>query len=242
MQFQHTAARRRLLHHLQPSQIQHFVSTHSRPKAAARLLRNIYGHKHCFNTQPPEGGCVVFLLVHHQSLMFQHTAARRRLPVDVSEDPKHIKVSTHSRPKAAASLRLTGSVVLKMFQHTAARRRLPHGRQHGFVDQQFQHTAARRRLQTLITILLLNLMFQHTAARRRLHCNCLMSSKLSAVSTHSRPKAAACLICQKQICLILFQHTAARRRLPFTPREISQILILFQHTAARRRLQSNHCH
>ena len=34
------------------------------------------------------------------------------------------KVSTHSRPKAAASIAFTGSFVINEFQHTAARRRL----------------------------------------------------------------------------------------------------------------------
>ena len=78
--FQHTAARRRLL-------LQHFifsflhkVSTHSRPKAAADALLRSLHLTHCFNTQPPEGGCK-----HVQSMLliqgeFQHTAARRRLP------------------------------------------------------------------------------------------------------------------------------------------------------------------
>ena len=56
------------------------VSTHSRPKAAA-----------CLD-----------LTIHPHLLKFQHTAARRRLHLDLHliEPDKH--VSTHSRPKAAA--------------------------------------------------------------------------------------------------------------------------------------------
>ena len=77
----------------------HLVSTHSRPKAAARLMSNRILNC-CFNTQPPEGGCAYAL-----------AAGCPRL------------VSTHSRPKAAVVKR---TVILynRLFQHTAARRRL----------------------------------------------------------------------------------------------------------------------
>ena len=82
-EFQHTAARRRLLArlltHLGRNQVSthsrpkaaahHFpklsaiyeVSTHSRPKAAAFQLQAIFCRTFCFNTQPPEGGCLYFL-------------------------------------------------------------------------------------------------------------------------------------------------------------------------------------
>ena len=78
--------------------------------------------------------------------MFQHTAARRRLPIDMRKlkmleegfntQPREggcvvirktkgwNKVSTHSRAKAAASMRASMNRHV-MFQHTAARRRLP---------------------------------------------------------------------------------------------------------------------
>ena len=56
----------------------------------------------CFNTQPPEGGCLLNVVTTADFAGFQHTAARRRL-LDVNANliPK-LKVSTHSRPKAAA--------------------------------------------------------------------------------------------------------------------------------------------
>ena len=119
------------------------VSTHSRPKAAVRF-RLQFLQMGSFNTQPPEGGCL------HTScfnlyILFQHTAARRRLipanrtiskPQDVSTHsrPKAAgaqlfkvgtlhTVSTHSRPKAAGR-RVFAVSVLSRFQHTAARRRL----------------------------------------------------------------------------------------------------------------------
>ena len=34
-----------------------------------------------FNTQPPEGGCNTNTKIKYSILMFQHTAARRRLPI-----------------------------------------------------------------------------------------------------------------------------------------------------------------
>ena len=55
------------------------VSTHSRPKAAAisATLNKIMMWR--FNTQPPEGGCRHGAQTAHRQLLFQHTAARRRL-------------------------------------------------------------------------------------------------------------------------------------------------------------------
>ena len=55
--------------------------------------------------------------------MFQHTAARRRLPNEVKKMILEIKVSTHSRTKAAAPF-LPTVFNIGRFQHTAARRRL----------------------------------------------------------------------------------------------------------------------
>ena len=73
------------------------VSTHSRLKAAAQLVHQTPPLLHCFNTQPPEGGCLVryYHLIHLLSFntqppeggclnrvryislhtLFQHTAA-----------------------------------------------------------------------------------------------------------------------------------------------------------------------
>ena len=61
-----------------------YVSTHSRPKAAATAL-----------------------YTRLDMALFQHTAARRRLPLKKCIDEFNKQVSTHSRPKAAASLRDT---------------------------------------------------------------------------------------------------------------------------------------
>ena len=190
----------------------HWVSTHSRPKAAG--------------IEP--------LRISSLVSMFQHTAARRRLG--------HFPSETHGMglfQHTAARRRLgnwyTPELMLFLFQHTAARRRLgpTKNRQNKF--QWFQHTAARRRLAASFRVCaqLFSVSthsrpkaagrdgemgsvvcgwFQHTAARRR-----LASEATSAIRAS------------------LFQHTAARRRL--APNfKINIRGVRFQHTAARRRL------
>ena len=78
--------------------------------------------------------------------MFQHTAARRRLPEHKLSFVDTIAVSTHSRTEAAA-IEVFTEYVFKRFQHTAARRRLHPDRNPAGAEVMFQHTAARRRLQ-----------------------------------------------------------------------------------------------
>ena len=142
---------------------------------------------------------------------FQHTAARRRLRrLHAGRMPFGI-VSTHSRPKAAASRAL----------RTAASR-------------MFQHTAARRRLRLLVGWGCLKRGFQHTAARRRLQIAARLMKELICFNT--QPPEGGCLPKQHlSQTPTKFQHTAARRRL-HKPPEGHSWEDLFQHTAARRRL------
>ena len=60
----------------------------------------------CFSPQPPEGGCMsvplMMQMLFGQSMSFQLTAARRRLPDSVGSAAGCSGVSTHSRPKTAA--------------------------------------------------------------------------------------------------------------------------------------------
>ena len=80
--FQHTAARRRLLASLSsPNLSPQIVSTHSRAEAAAHSIKTNNHITHCFNTQPRGGGCTYPLIVGLKLIRFQHTAARRRLPL-----------------------------------------------------------------------------------------------------------------------------------------------------------------
>ena len=101
--FQLTAARRRL-HPLRLGQSGHRqVSTHSRPKAAAILGAKKTPRLRRFNSQPPEGGCIRNTRAIAEAAMFQLTAARRRLRAKLPDYIVDFSVSTHSRPKAAAS-------------------------------------------------------------------------------------------------------------------------------------------
>ena len=54
------------------------------------------------NTQPRGGGCLSVLSLAMGIIMFQHTAARRRLPGEFIGKIREIGVSTHSRAEAAA--------------------------------------------------------------------------------------------------------------------------------------------
>ena len=121
--------------------------------------------------------------------LFQHTAARRRLP--------------------KSELRL---VFFNGFQHTAARRRLlydlaalagvsvvsTHSRAEAAASGSCENTPP--------------FLFQHTAARRRLLYALVKLDEKLAVSTHSRAEAAE-LLRRYMVLILRFQHTAARRRL-----------------------------
>ena len=107
---------------------------------------------------------------------FQHTAARRRLLIQAGNQDCASRVSTHSRPKAAAFFKF-GIVCMTQFQHTAARRRLHNPRRD--IDNPC--------------------LFQHTAARRRLHIRPYSFKRDNTVSTHSRPKAAADGTCKYSV-------------------------------------------
>ena len=69
----------------------------SHPALAAGIRR--------FNSQPLEGGCLQYARKNTPNIMFQLTAARRRLRRAGDGAAHHFLVSTHSRPKAAASPR-----------------------------------------------------------------------------------------------------------------------------------------
>ena len=165
--FQHTAARRRLgLKKVSDSPLG-LVSTHSRPKAAG-------------NGSPAS-------LV--RATLFQHTAARRRL--------------------AGVSV-CSGSFL--PFQHTAARRRLEVHNDYIFMARRFQHTAARRRLGLWQAVFYCVSRFQHTAARRRLALGGDLTGLPQCFNTQPPEGGWDVAIAAGEIGK-QFQHTAARRRL-----------------------------
>ena len=167
------------------------VSTHSRSKAAANVIRVLIARRYSFNSQPLEGGCHEVPRHIDPRKAFQLTAARRRLLARPAK-PRHARVfqltaarrrlrgfrfwgsrggwvSTHSRSKAAA---LSDVISIRP-------------------NQAFQLTAARRRLLVIAPLQIRLCRFQLTAARRRLPPWSVSFRWGHYVSTHSRSKAAA---------------------------------------------------
>ena len=99
------------------------VSTHSRAEAAAPLSR-------------PNS----FL-----GVMFQHTAARRRLPFFNKGLKNFVLVSTHSRAEAAALNHSTDIAFSLVSTHSRAEA-AANDVDSAVSEEAFQHTAARRRL------------------------------------------------------------------------------------------------
>ena len=79
-----------------------FVSTHSRPKAAANVLGKKMPTKSVSTHSRPKAAASIRLISVLMNSAFQHTAARRRLLGLKSLDGMIDTVSTHSRSKAAA--------------------------------------------------------------------------------------------------------------------------------------------
>ena len=145
--------------------------------------------------------------------MFQHTAARRRLPRAKAIEPSSFTVSTHSRPKAAANIAHKIRAIWIVSTHSRPKAAAfistyLSGHQTSFNTQPPEGGCVK-----VATISQEALAFQHTAARRRLRLYQRICQVTKQVSTHSRPKAAAWFILYLAPHQILFQHTAARRRL-----------------------------
>ena len=74
-----------------------------------------------FNTQPREGGCHPDRNPTGVEMMFQHTAARRRLLTKSDYMASLIEVSTHSRAKAAAGKNLQALELQRVSTHSRAK-------------------------------------------------------------------------------------------------------------------------
>ena len=167
-QFQHTAARRRLLLKTFRNVIcdKSFNTQPPEGGCPTKLPRHYYAKR--FNTQPPEGGCTTPFLLCSSKRWFQHTAARRRLLRCHFYAPNKNNVSTHSRPKAAAHCIFKARNIQTVSTHSRPKAAAPWLVPCGLSYTSFQHTAARRRLQWFIAKSFKIAVFQHTAARRRL--------------------------------------------------------------------------
>ena len=123
LEFQHTAARRRLAFACGRVIRRNAVSTHSRPKAAGR--QNPSEHcRPCFNTQPPEGG-------------WAQAACTPAAPYRFNTQPPEggwdrdegwgadLTVSTHSRPKAAGLYLYPHTVTTFVSTHSRPKAAVP---------------------------------------------------------------------------------------------------------------------
>ena len=143
--FQHAATRRWLLTEQYIHRTYGFVSTHSRPKAAAILCSPVINQSSVSTHSYSKVAAAIKIVNDLHFRRFQHTATRRWL-----------------QNKESAQFRNF------MFQHTATRRWLPYEVHSIFGIRPFQHTAARRRLPKMWRTTRSISLFQHTAARRRL--------------------------------------------------------------------------
>ena len=124
--FQHTAARRRLAWSSRSCVFALAVSTHSRPKAAGeRAEKERIQYVVSTHSRPKAAGS--FPMKGCRWLLFQHTAARRRLGDNVWLWGLGYVVSTHSRPKAAGSSRNTLVVGGQVSTHSRPKAAGRHG-------------------------------------------------------------------------------------------------------------------
>ena len=143
--------------------------------------------------------------------LFQHTAARRRLAKQEKPAQEAVKVSTHSRPKAAGAC----------LQHALNRCRVS--------------THSRPKAAGKIEDLAMTKKSVSTHSRpKAAGLKSLQSSKPNSVSTHSRPKAAGFETICINACYTVSTHSRPKAAgLPAYSRCDNG---WFQHTAARRRL------
>ena len=189
-------------------------------------------------------------------ILFQHTAARRRLIILPLMLWLMNSVSTHSRPKAAETTLQTAMMAFTVSTHSrpkaAGNRRRTLARTVARFNTQPPEGGCCWRAGVYSLHSSFNTQPPEGGWQQQIYqCRpCLVSTHsrpkaagqflkalyrcYKCVSTHSRPKAAAKIKdIGKQTCL--FQHTAARRRLGIHKIPIRHDL-KFQHTAARRRL------
>ena len=121
-----------------------------------------------FNTQPPEGGWYVNSVAFGDCVLFQHTAARRRLEPIFASNRYSFLVSTHSRPKAAGTRQPFGYYAIYVSTHS--RPKAAGSLQRVFRACRHVSTHSRPKAAGIHESLFLVYcdLFQHTAARRRL--------------------------------------------------------------------------
>ena len=149
-----------------------------------------------FNTQPPEGGWSCFAVEVVSSLLFQHTAARRRL-VYIFNHHGHFAEFQHT-----AARRRLGRDAASLKHHDRFNTQPPEGGWGSLVYAQgyfyeFQHTAARRRLGVKSLLASLTRSFNTQPPEGGWYRYAYLCGAVCKVSTHSRPKAAGAWVSRK---------------------------------------------
>ena len=143
-------------------------------------------------------------------------------------------VSTHSRSKAAATARQVGQYGSKVSTHSRSKaaaitRLYKKSNVDGFNSQPLEGGCILSKESHLFSC-----KFQLTAARRRLPTSGTGYKRVPIVSTHSRSKAAAICINQRQAIRHVSTHSRSKAAAKTLQKQI--VRQEFQLTAARRRL------
>ena len=144
-----------------------------------------------FNTQPPEGGCEWTETRAVGAKLFQHTAARRRLRRNAPQPHYTHIVSTHSRPKAAALNKIRIAVKVYSFNTQPPEGGCTLARQckmriKSFNTQPPEGGCTETGVNNTPTLIVSTHSRPKAAA-----CHHEVHQNHHIVSTHSRPKAAA---------------------------------------------------
>ena len=121
---------------------------------------------------------------------FQHTAARRRLPLERFIRVRHISVSTHSRPKAAADRPYSNSNGFKVSTHSRPKAAAFLLTLVFFLGYSFNTQPPEGGCVSPLLPMLGKASFNTQPPEGGCSIGCLMIFGV-VVSTHSRPKAAA---------------------------------------------------
>ena len=169
IQFQHTAARRRL-DPSKPIKSAGILFQHTAARRRLGRLVLLPGQGLCFNTQPPEGGwtnqqaSIKSLksfntqppeggwafpdFIARLEAKFQHTAARRRLVQTVWLCPIRERCFNTQPPEGGWFNRVYARCLLGVSTHSRPKAAGPKVLFFGQIRNKFQHTAARRRLES----------------------------------------------------------------------------------------------
>ena len=126
--------------------------------------------------------------------MFQHTAARRRLPSANLCSLSWRRVSTHSRAEAAARTIIFDIHAMIVSTHSRAEAAAAYSIR-SFYDNQVSTHSRAEAAALLENTTFLNMWFQHTAARRRLQKMPCLKVPISCFNT--QPRGGGCSLHKK---------------------------------------------